>query len=246
MSTDNNTKTDSPFNMWWVVSGIGAVLVVIALILVLVFGRGGGSDDAAPAQTSSPSVAPAPSNSADDNASPTSCDLDDSNQDIPVAGPEADWQAQAYLLVPMSTEFGPTALPGSEWGCFAHSPTGALFAAANVIAGAGGPDYETFMPDAAVDNSALEAWIAGEDPAAHTQSAGQVAQFSGFQMVSVEDDSVVVNLALTQGEVSASVTVSLVWNSDLGTWNVEMATSVFDFETTDLQGFTPWGASSGS
>jgi hypothetical protein len=244
MSTDNNTRTDSPFNIWWVVSGIGIVLVVVALILVLIFGRGGASDDnAAPAETTT--SAPV-STETPDAAATTSCDLDDTNQDIPVSGPEAEWEAQTYLLVPTSREFGPSPLADSKWACFAHSPTGALFAAANVVAGAGGPEYEAFMPDAAVNNAALEAWIAGEDPATHTQSAGRVAQFSGFQMVSVQDDAVVVNLSITQGDVNAFIRVSMVWTSSVGTWNVDMATSDFDFEATDLQGFTPWGATDGS
>jgi hypothetical protein len=242
MSTDNSTDTDSPFNIWWVVSGVVLVLVVIALIVVLIFGEGGKKDTA----STTPAIAtsePAPSGSTAETSSP--CLLDDRDQDIPVVGPRADWEPQTYLLVPQSNEFGPSPLPGSQWACFAHSPTGALFAAANVVAGAAGADYETFMADAAISNAALEAWIAGEDPAAHTQEAGEVAQFSGFQMLSVEDDAVVVNLSLTQDSVDAAVKVSLVWNDADGTWNLDMATSDFDFKATDLTGFTKWAATDG-
>ena len=249
MSTDNNTKTDSPFNMWWVVSGIGAVLVVVALILVLVFGRGGESDDAAPAQTSSASSAPAPSSSADDSASSTGCDLDDSNQDIPVRAPEATWTTVDYLLVPTSNEYGPAPLEGSEWACFAHSPTGALFAATHVIAGASGLEYESFMNDAAVENSARAGWIAGESPENRAQTAGNVAQFAGFQMTSVADDRVTVKLALAQSGVLGSYTVDMVWDDADGTWKVDMSASTFFdnvaiLETLDT--FTPWSATDGS
>ena len=247
MSTDNNTKTDSPFNIWWVVSGIGIVLVVVALILVLVFGRGGASnDDAAPEGTATSE--PAPTESAD-VATTTSCDLDDGNQDIPVTAPEATWTTVGYLLVPSSNEYGPVPVEGSEWSCFAHSPTGALFAATHVLAGAGGPDFEAFMNAAAVDNSALQAWIAAEDPETHTQSPGNVAQFAGFQMTSVAPDRVTVKLALAQSGITGSYTVDMVWDDADGAWKVDMSASTFfDNVATleDLDTFTPWSAIDGS
>jgi len=244
MSTDNNTKTDSPFNIWWVVSGIGIVLVVVALILVLVFGRGSGSDeDAAPAAPSASEPAPAETGAA--APSSTSCDLDDSNQDIPVAAPEATWTAIDYLLVPSSNEYGPAPLDGSEWSCFAHSPTGALFAATHVLAGAIGADYEAFMADAAVDNAALRSWVVAQDPETHTQTAGNVAQFAGFQMTSVEADRVTVKLGLSQSDVSGSYTVDMVWDDVDGTWKVDMSASTF-FDNLavldNLNAFTPWSA----
>jgi hypothetical protein len=247
MSTDNNTRTDSPFNIWWVVSGIGIVLVVVALILVLIFGRGGASDDdAAPVDTTTSE--PVSTETADATAT-TSCDLDDGNQDIPVTAPEATWTTVDYLLVPSSNEFGPAPLEGSEWACFAHSPTGALFAAAQVMAGASGPDYESFMNDAGVDNAALQAWIAGENPETHTQSPGNVAQFAGFQMASVAPDRVTVKLAIAQSGISGSYTADMVWDDVDGTWKVDMSASTFfDNVATleNLNAFTPWAATDGS
>jgi hypothetical protein len=248
MSTDNNTRTDSPFNIWWVVSGIGIVLVVVALILVLIFGRGGASDDdAAPVDTTMSE--PAPTETASAAPAASSCGLDDGNQDIPVSAPEATWTTVDYLLVPSSNEYGPAPLEGSEWSCFAHSPTGALFAATHVLAGAAGPDYETFMNAAAVDNTALQAWIAAEDPDTHTQSPGAVAQFVGFQMTSVAPDRVTVKLALAQSEITGSYTVDMVWDEADGTWKVDMSASTFFDNVATLENlntFTPWAATSGS
>jgi hypothetical protein len=247
MSTDNNTRTDSPFNIWWVVSGIGVVLVLVALILVLIFGRGGASnDDAAPSGAAT--SAPISTESADSDSA-TSCDVDSRNQDIPVAGPEATWTAVDYLLVPSSNEYGPAPLEGSEWSCFAHSPTGALFAAAHVLAGAVGPDYESFMAAAAVDNAALQTWMTAQNPETHTQTPGDVAQFAGFQMTSVEADRVTVKLGLSQSDVSGSYTVDMVWDDVDGTWKVDMGASTF-FDNLaildNLNAFTPWSATDGS
>ena len=248
MSTDNNTRTDSPFNIWWVVSGIGIVLVVVALILVLIFGRGGASDDdAAPVDTATSEPAPTETASAEPAAS--SCRLDDGNQDIPVSAPEATWTTVDYLLVPSSNEYGPAPLEGSEWSCFAHSPTGALFAAAQVMAGASGPEFESFMDDAAVDNAALQAWVAGENPETHTQSPGNVAQFAGFQMTSVAPDRVTVKLALTQSGILGSYTADMVWDDADDTWKVDMGASTFFDNVATLENlntFTPWAATSGS
>lgn len=248
MSTDNNTRADSPFNIWWVVSGIGIVLVVVALILVLIFGRGGASNDDAATPAATATSDPTPSETGG-SASTTSCDLNSGNQDIPVEGPEATWTTVDYLLVPSSNEYGPAAVEGSEWSCFDHSPTGALFAAAHVLAGAAGPDFESFMADAAVDNTALRSWIVAENPATHTQSPGDVAQFAGFQMASVETDRVTVKLALAQSGISGSYTVDMVWDDVDGTWKVDMSASTFFNNVATIENldtFTPWAATSGS
>lgn len=248
MSTASSTQNESPFNIWWVVSGIGVVLAIVALVVVLMFGRGGETPGGNAAPVNPPATEPSPpGDSGEESAS--GCNLNEDDQDIPVAAPEATWTTVGYLLVPSSNDYGPVPLEGSEWSCFAQSPTGALFAAAHVLVGAGGSDYESFMTDAAVSNAAREAWIAGESPETRTQTPGNVAQFAGFQMAAVAADRVTVKLAMTQSGISGSYTADMVWDSDADTWKVDMTTSTFFDELAlleNLDAFTPWSATNGS
>jgi hypothetical protein len=235
----------SPFNKWWAASGILLALVVVALVMVLFLGRGEGD-----AEGTSPSASPTPTDASSPSApaSPVGvvgCDLDDSNQDIPTVGPAAEWEASQYLLVPRSDTYGPDGQVGERWGCYAKSPTGALFAAANLIDGIAGADYAEFVEDAALETATRDAWVANENPAAHQQEPGRVAQFAGFQYVSVEPSSVILLLALQDSEVVGSLRIGLSWSDSSNTWLMNFDTSDLDVEEAELDVFTPWSASNG-
>jgi len=236
-------ETSNPFNAWWWIAG-GFLLLIVVLVAVVVATSSGSEPD--PDPSSDISAAPSPS-------STTGAELDEddtcipggANQDIPVSGPEAQWEAVGYFMVPTSPEYGP--VDGSEplWPCFAHSPTGALFAAANFFAGLGEPNYEEFSAVAAVDNPALPAWLATQDPSDRQQTPGRVAQIAGFQFQQVEPDRVVVDLGMQQDTVEASVRVGLVWDEEAGNWRGDFSLSQISPSPVDLATFTKWGASDG-
>jgi len=244
MSTDNNTRTDSPFNIWWVVSGIGIVLVVVALILVLIFGRGEASDDdAAPVDTATSE--PAPIETSDDAAaSDSACGLEASSE-IPTAAPASEWNADGLFVVPFSDAIGPEPLPDSAWSCFAHSPSGALFASAHYVAGLTNSDYEAFMRAASVDNASLATYLATTSPGSHKQEAGRVAQIGGFRFDSVDDNEVITSIALQDGELTAAFRIGMVWDDEAGTWKADVSRSTLTAEQADIATYTPWGAVNG-
>lgn len=77
-----------------------------------------------------------PSNST--NAEPVeeldgACDLPVGDQNIPTGSPEARWELIDGAGLPISEEFGPHAEDGDARVCYPHNPTGALFAAANIL-----------------------------------------------------------------------------------------------------------------
>lgn len=192
---------------------------------------------------SAPSAAAGPSGSAED----TSCGVPVNDQDIPVSGPDAEWTAKRYLLVPSSDEFGPVGGQDPLWPCFAHSPTGALFAAAHFLPGMVAlPDYEQFARAAAVDAPALNSWLAEQNPETHNQSAGRTGQYVGYRFQSIEADEVLVDLGLQLGDASIYYRVSMVWDPGADNWKGDVATSQLEAPVPDdLSTFTDWEATNG-
>lgn len=230
---------------WWASTGL-LLAVIVALVVVLVFAPEDHTTEVGTSRATSqaPGVAQDLSTSSvEQGAEP--CPLPADDQDIPVSGPSATWVTYGFAFVPQSSVYGPVQRAGSEWGCFAHSPTGALFAAANLFAELGDPDYEQVAGDALMANHAATNWLADQDPADRKQSAGQVAQFAGFQFQSVEPDRVVVAVALAQAEVTGAVKVALVWDADAGTWRGDVASSTLTPYLVDVDTFTPWSATDG-
>src|SRR3954454_1633445 len=106
----------------------GLLLLGLALLLV---GTGGGNDD-----TSGPPSAKAPAappTRKDPNAS--ICGLPAGNQQIPAVPPQTRWELVGTIAAPTAPKTtGPGIQEGKRRLCFAHSPTGALFAAVNFVA----------------------------------------------------------------------------------------------------------------
>lgn len=241
MAQNDPAGTDrSPFNKWWLISLAFLLLVVVGLITALVLPKPQHAATAtAKAEASAPtSSVPVPAGTG--TPAGDGCALPAGSQAIPTTGPDAEWIPDGYVLIPTSTRFGPAA-NGTAWGCFAHSPTGALFAAANFIDGLSGPDYAAFARAAAVHNPALTAWVAGENPDAHAQTGGDVAQFSGFQFVKTSADAITVRVAAQQGAVTGAWTIALVWDDAARNWKADFASSDLTVaEVTNPAAFTSW------
>ena len=64
----------------------------------------------------------------------SSCGLPGGGQEVPVTAPTGTWQIVAGIAVPISPVFGPGRLVGGIGACYAHNPTGALFAMMDTLA----------------------------------------------------------------------------------------------------------------
>lgn len=251
MSDDNSDSNRGlvKFNAWWLAAAILVLAVIAALVLVLTFG---GRDN--PEGDTSPSGAPStPSQPSEDESTPPEtggvCDLP-SGSDIPTVGPDAEWVNRSFLLVPESSTFGPVKRDGYQWGCFAPSPTGALFAASNILGGLiaaqDSGEFAAFVESAAVDNDGRDRWIEENGSEVSPPSAGAAPQISGFRFESVKSDEVVVRIGATQGSGDRAFngywTMTLVWDDDASTWLIDVER--FDlFPTQDeLSTFTSWDA----
>ena len=242
MSNDG-TANNNPFNQWWIVSTLFVVAVAVAIVLVLALGRGGQNGVAQPgAEPSDTSSNSQPSATRTPTTSGGMCDVNTANQDIPTTGPPAEWVPERYFFYPTSTEYGPVD-PDGPWGCFAHSPTGALFAAANAVTWAASEDFAEVVRANTVDNGGGEQFIARTQSVNRNQPAGRVAQISGFTFLAVKPQAVTVQMIFAQGDIEASSTVNLVWEQTRSTWLVDYATSTVLPEQYSGAPYTPWSAS---
>jgi|SRR5699024_720561 len=211
--------------------GFIAAAVVVGVIVVLAVVVGittAGQEEAQPSasQTSAPSpTAPAPDDSSEASGGGESvCGL----EGVVTSGrvttaPDATWDYVGSVAVPTSPVFGPGAKSDEGYHyCFQHSPTGALFAAANSLATASAPSmyatWSEYMISDQVPNKAelVEQARSGQDDT--TRSRGRIV---GFRVLEYTGDSALVDLAVQasspqSGTVTASAMFKLVWQD--GDW----------------------------
>ena len=135
--TQRPSRVPSPIST--PVKVLAAVVVLVLLLgvvlLVVNFFRGG---DDVPQGVAPSAVATEDSAGQDSAASAAGapvCPENEGSQDRVVAeAPEATWRYQDLTAYPVSPEFGPAVTDDVGRFCFQHSPTGALFMAANALA----------------------------------------------------------------------------------------------------------------
>lgn len=113
---------------------IAVVLAVALLVAALGAGWiiGAGSRDGGESPTASEGASGGPEESGGDEAEASVCDLPEGDQEVPAEGPDAEWQILQGHTVPSSPKkFGPGETKGGDRACFAHNPTGALYALLN-------------------------------------------------------------------------------------------------------------------
>ncbi|MDE9366563.1 hypothetical protein PZ938_13200 [Luteipulveratus sp. YIM 133132] len=240
---------------WWIVA-VGALAAAVIGIVVVVL-PGGGSTTVAGAPTgSAPSAtAPAPSPPATSAGGPAPsssasfCGLPAGSQVQPQAGPGGDWKDVGTLVAAPqdARRFGPGRIgTGSSTTCFAHSPTGALFAGAAFMAGASddrtGADQARAM---LLDGPGKQKFIdTMHEPGSSSGSDIGHGNVSGFRILSYSKDQARVSVSVSfPDNVFAALTVDLAWRH--GDWKV---TTLPDGSLpggevqviTSLDGFTPW------
>jgi len=243
--SDENASGRGGYNTWWFIAAGVVFLIIVALVAIIIVGRGRGNNNpgAAPAPTSSNSTGVGTQPSTGDGGIGGACDLPVQNQNIPVTAPATTWKTNQYLRFPTSGTYGPVKKAGTDqWGCFQHSPTGALFAAANFVSQVASPQHAAAIKEGAVDDSS-RADLLNQDPSYFQQSATDTAQFLGYQFLQEKQDSAVVSLWLGEANVNAAIKVSLVWDASADNWQVELATSDLDGSSiTNTTAYTHWSA----
>lgn len=154
-------------------------------------------------------------------AGTNACKLPDGDQALPIKAPAADgWEVSRRVVVPRSATYGPIKTdPDGFRHCFAHSPTGAVYAAYNAIAAIADqhqaiPTVRKLMLPGA-DTEALIRELGHDDPS----SGSAPTQLAGYRLLDAGHDRATVMLAIPVESAYMSATLTLVWHD--GDWRLQ-------------------------
>ncbi|MFC5261838.1 hypothetical protein ACFPJ1_06920 [Kribbella qitaiheensis] len=173
------------------------------------------------------------------------CGLPDGDQAIPASAPAVDgWEVTRRVVVPRSAAYGPAKVDADGFRrCFAHSPTGAVFAAYNAIGAmadqrkAVATAGKLMLPGPNTD--ALVKELRSEPVSDSSDSAQPV----GYRVLDAGRDRATVMLAMPVETAFVSATLTLAWYD--GDWRVvpppagEPVGAPFA-QRRDLDGFVAW------
>ncbi|SDP65273.1 hypothetical protein SAMN04487914_12365 [Arthrobacter sp. ok909] len=236
----------SPFTKpGFIISAALVVALIAAVVVIFFLPKADSTAQPAPA-SSAAGASSAPSKSAD-AAGKSFCGLPSSTERALGAAPKSKWELVGKMAAPTDPKtFGPGVTDGDGFRtCFANSPTGALYAAANMIAlGSSGTQDELKLADKLlVPGPGRDAAIKAAKARTSTAGSGETAQISGFLVKSCSPAEADVDLAikLPNGALAHSV-LSLRWVA--GDWRVKAADDgqVFNgvAQLSDLSGFILW------
>ncbi|GAB3940816.1 hypothetical protein GCM10029976_059090 [Kribbella albertanoniae] len=202
----SENESTTPFGAGFVAACI-VIAAVITCGLVVLFA---GTADSPKTSL----VATAPAATPDPTTSRSTCSLPAGDQGVPAVAPAVDgWEVSRRVVVPRSTAFGPGVVDSDGFRrCFAHSPTGAVFAAYNVLAALGdqtkatatarklmlpGPDTDELLRTTAKETSA---------------TTSEPTQLAGYRVLAASRDQVTVTVAVPVETQYMSLTVTMVWH----------------------------------
>ncbi|MER7069310.1 hypothetical protein ABT357_27195 [Streptomyces albidoflavus] len=227
-----------------IVVTVVVVLVLAVIALLTTDSENPGSTDARPS--------PAPS-SAGEEGTGEKGDVDvagcpprgPASTELPETAPAAEWTLTQGLALPVSKTAGPLRVDGDVARCYAHTPEGALLAAAQITARMViAEDWETVLRRQATGDG-LEELIAKRKK--YEEEQGDVApvpgdsmgQYVGYQWVTADEDLVVLELVtrFEKGQLQASP-VTMRWQA--GDWVYDGSGRTSARSLRDLGGYVPW------
>lgn len=239
VSPDENKR--NPFTRPGFILSAALVLVLIAAVIVIAFlPRGGDKPDAGSTEPTTTETSTTPTTGSGEESI---CGLPGNDKTALGAAPESDWELVGTMAVPTAPETtGPGVVEDGLRSCFAQTPTGALYAATNMLAagfyGDAARVYQELTAEGPVRDAALEAIENGE-----SVGGGEAPkiQIEGFIFRNYTDESAVIDLAFrTQDGGLASITTALVWED--GDWKQDLpqgGQSNIE-QLADLSDFLPW------
>ena len=254
MSENENLETTE--GRWWsepkfVMCAVAIALGLILAIVLLLFPTRE-EQPAAESETSEP-VTEAPADDAGDSDSESVCGLDGNDETSIDKAPEASWdQAIGGISVPVSEDHGPGERDESTGvrSCFAHSPEGAVLAAANLVTASGDPDVlRATTEQRAVDNPGKD--VALEQLAQDAGGSAPPMQVAGFRLLSYDQETatveVVMQIETSDEPVLITTGADLVWTD--GDWHARYkddgSGGPVSGEVSSLSGYTTWGPNDG-
>lgn len=248
----DSSPESNPFTKPGFIISAGLVVALIAAVVVIfLLPNGENSAQSAPVSppgSNSGSGTPGPSNLENPNATEKSvCGLPATDELALGTAPTSSWELVDRMATPTDPEtVGPGVTEENGFrSCFANSPSGALYAAMNVVAlgSSGSPDLMMKMSDELlVPGAGRDAAI--KDTSTAVESSGESSiQVRGFIIKSYTPAEANLDLAFETSEGAlARVTMSLRWVD--GDWKVNPADDGTPWngmsQISDLSGFLLW------
>ncbi|MDR6623616.1 hypothetical protein [Sinomonas atrocyanea] len=234
VNEDQNPLTKPKFIISAVVV---AIIAALAIILALI-PRGGGTPAAGPATAAAGHSTAQPSPASEASV----CGLPSGDQAKPATAPaDTKWELVGKIAAPTSPQqFGPgrTQANGLR-SCFAHSPTGALYAGANVVALASSGRNDLVLRYLTVDSPERTKMLGSSAPA--DTSGGPSVQLAGFRISDYSRERAVIEYGFKASNGTlGSLPVVLQWSG--GDWKAVPPASgqPEGKQLADLNGFIPW------
>ncbi|WP_444951055.1 hypothetical protein [Micromonospora ureilytica] len=231
----------------WARPGViaSAALVVIVVIAAVLLAITRGGEDEVDATGTTPFATLVPDGTTTAQSLATA---------VPIAPPAGvRWELVGQTAVPVSATAGPTRIAGGTAASYAHTPDGALIAAAQIMirssASAGRDCWEPtvqrqFLPSNNRDQL-LAALRANPD---HSSEPGELSQIAGFSYQSYSPDTAVIGLVLRAPSAGTAryhvLTLTLLWRDN--DWRMQAPPGgswiSLNRVTNDLTGVVEWGA----
>ncbi len=219
------------------------VLVLILGVTVVVTHSSGKSDKAAPAPstgTTQPTASSSPNNG-------NACGLSDVDQTVPAAPPSnVSWKIYDTVALPYSTTDGPGIVDGDVARCYAHTPTGALIAAAQIpVRYLVANDWQAVVNEQVMPGVGRAAYSKMRaQVTTNTNQPGDYGQIAGFQFITYSANTAVVEIVsrFTNGNLQM-VSTTLEWSGE--DWKLQLqdsgGVSPNAQQVPNLTGFISWG-----
>ena len=234
-----NEESKSPFRSrgFIAAAALVGVIALAAIILMVTSLTRGGDDPVSEPTTSTPTQSPTA-----DTADKSICGLSgfDSQNNLQDA-PEAAWELVGTVAAPTDPERSGPGITDDDGfrTCFAHTTTGALYAAANMLAMGSDARLQPLLAEK------LSVPGPGRDAAMGAPASGaQIRyQISGYKITSYSADQSTVDLAVTvsTGQM-ASVPFQIEWSD--GDWKAVLTDDgqppLVSAPLQNLGGYTPW------
>ncbi|GAA4140833.1 hypothetical protein [Actinomadura keratinilytica] len=243
-TTDDGLEDSSPFRRPAFLMSAG-FLAVVAVLGAVTFIR---SPAPRSEQSTAPQASATPANGAT-QAPANGCRPGDTSQQIPTGPPTGiTWQVYKTMALPYSSTAGPlnVSADGEVARCFAHTPVGALIAAVHLSSRyVFSRQWRVIADEQVVPGPGRDAYLKLRgNRGVDAVTPGSLGQIAGFQFVTYDPQTAVVQLVMrfSNGQMSVSA-VTVKWQA--GDWKLELkpngSPSNSQQLVSSLAGFTPWG-----
>lgn len=176
------------------------------------------------------------------------CGLEAGDQRVPATPPESEWELVDGIASPQSDVVGPGVREGNRRLCYAHSPTGALFAAANFLSVAGSDsDDDQLVKDLVAATAAREKMLKDPESGEGDEDPPFQIHIAGFRLGPVTPDEATVEIAIAASDQArqgfVGYTLPMRWED--GDWKLVITSTTMPYTVQRLEsasGFVPWSA----